>query len=218
MNEEPTAPRAGRRGRPRGRSAQQEEQRKRNRTLIVAAAAKVFATKPYAQATIDDIIAAAAISRATFYAHFDSKLALAIEIYDSITDDWFAKFGELATMPELTIDTLKRWTVALAELYIEHGYVTPLVEQLAVFEPGFRQRLLQDRDMLIDRLAASGLPGCKPATGKKRQALMHRTRLRLLFQRLDQVCGILAHSDASTPEEADAYIEAMAEELLARLA
>lgn len=217
MGKQSTVPTVGRRGRPPGRSLQQEEQRKRNRAEIIAAAAKVFAAKPYAQATIDDILAGANISRATFYAHFESKLALGIEIYDSITDSWFALFGELANMPTLTITGLKRWTLALADLYVEHGYVTPLVEQLAVVEASFRQRLAQDRDMMINRLADAGVPGCRAAIGDGRQALLQRARLQLLLQRLDQVCGILAHSDASSPELADAYIEAMAEELLEKL-
>ena len=185
--------------------------------MIVAAAAKVFATKPYAQATMDDIIAAAGISRATFYVHFESKLALAIEIYDSIADSWFALFDELAAMAPLSIARLKQWTLALARLYVDHGYITPLVEQLALFEKGFRQRVAQDRDRVIDRLAYAGVAGCVAAMGPDPQALLQRARLRLLLQRLDQLCGILIHADANSPEDADAYIEAMAEELLERL-
>lgn len=217
MNEQPSARPPGRRGRPPGRSAQQEEQRKRNRMLIVAAAAKVFATKPYAQATMDDIIAAAGISRATFYVHFESKLALAIEIYESIADSWFALFDELAIMAPLSLDKLKHWIVALARLYVDHGYITPLVEQLMLVEVSFRQRIGQDRDMLIARLARAGVPGCVVAAGSGGKALLQQARLRLLFQRLDQVCGILIHSDTSSPEDADAYMAVMAEELLARL-
>jgi AcrR family transcriptional regulator len=217
MSEQSTARPPARRGRPPGRSAQQEEQRKRNRAQIIAAAATVFADKPYAQATMDDIIAAAGISRATFYVHFESKLALAIEIYESIADSWFALFDELAAMAPLSIEPLKQWTLALARLYVDHGYVTPLVEQLALSEKGFRQRLAQDRDMVIARLANAGVTGCVAAMGSDRNALLQRTRLRLLQQRLDQVCGILIHADAASQEDADAYIEVMAEELLERL-
>lgn len=206
-----------RRGRPPGRSAQQEAQRRRNRAAIVAAAAGVFARKPYAHATIDELIAAAGISRATFYVHFESKLALAFEIYEGIVGDWLAHFDRLAAQDLADADGLARWVLDLVRLYLDHGYVTPLVEQLAVFEAAFRQRLAADRDRLIDRLAEAGLPGCMLAMGTRPEATMQRARLRLMLQRLDQLCGTLARGEAGYRAEADACVAAMAEELGARL-
>lgn len=46
------------------------------RRRIIAAARKVLVSKGYARATIEDITAAAGVSRATLYQHFDSKYAL----------------------------------------------------------------------------------------------------------------------------------------------
>lgn len=204
---------APRRGRPPGRSARQEEQRKLNRSAIIAAAAGVFAAKPYIQATIDDIIAAAAISRATFYFHFDSKLALAIEIYEGIAADWLEHFDRLTPITVADIAALSQWTLDLVQLYINHGYVTPLVEQLAPFEPKFRQRLADDRDRLIDRLAAAGLPGCKRAVAPGPGQALQRARLRLLLQRLDQVCCLLARAEAGSAADADAYVAVIGDEL-----
>ena len=217
MDQDSSAPaQPRRRGRPPGRSLRQEEQRKLNRAAIVAAAASVFAAKPYVHATIDDIIAAASISRATFYVHFESKLALAIEIYDSIGESWLEHFDQLATLPHRSVDELKQWTLALTDLYVDHGYVTPLVEQLILFEPRFRQRLAEDRDLLIDRLAKAGLPGFVAATNGAPEALLQRARLRLLLLRLDEVCGILMQTGANSPD-ADAYIAVIAEELRDRI-
>ena len=53
-----------------------QEHRDATRRRIIAAARKVFVKKGYAGATIEEITAAAGVSRATLYLHFDSKFAL----------------------------------------------------------------------------------------------------------------------------------------------
>src|SRR5882724_6598239 len=53
-----------------------QEHRDATRRRIIAAARKVFVKKGYARATIEEITAAAGVSRATLYLHFDSKYAL----------------------------------------------------------------------------------------------------------------------------------------------
>jgi AcrR family transcriptional regulator len=53
-----------------------QEHRDATRRRIIAAARKVFVNKGYARATIEEITAAAGVSRATLYLHFDSKFAL----------------------------------------------------------------------------------------------------------------------------------------------
>jgi AcrR family transcriptional regulator len=53
-----------------------QEHRDVTRRRIIAAARKVFVKKGYARATIEEITAAAGVSRATLYQHFDSKFAL----------------------------------------------------------------------------------------------------------------------------------------------
>ena len=51
----------------------------------MAAARKVFIKKGYAKATIEDIIAAAGVSRTTLYVHFDSKFALLSAAVEKMT-------------------------------------------------------------------------------------------------------------------------------------
>jgi AcrR family transcriptional regulator len=57
-------------------SSLRDEHRGTTRRRIISGARKVFIKKGYAKATIEDIIAAARVSRATLYLHFDSKLDL----------------------------------------------------------------------------------------------------------------------------------------------
>src|SRR3984893_9260274 len=53
-----------------------QEHRDATRRRIIAGARRVFVKKGYARATIEEITAAAGVSRATLYLHFDSKYAL----------------------------------------------------------------------------------------------------------------------------------------------
>jgi AcrR family transcriptional regulator len=53
-----------------------QEHRDTTQRRIITAARKVFIAKGYTRATIEDITAAAGVSRATLYQHFDSKYAL----------------------------------------------------------------------------------------------------------------------------------------------
>jgi AcrR family transcriptional regulator len=53
-----------------------QEHRDATRRRIIAASRRVFVKKGYARATIEEITAAAGVSRATLYLHFDSKFAL----------------------------------------------------------------------------------------------------------------------------------------------
>ena len=206
-----------RRGRPPGRTARQEEMRRQTRAAIVEAASQVFSETPYLAATIDDIIGKAGISRATFYDHFETKLALAVAIYDSIAADWLQHF-DLLTDPGIAGDgVLERWVSTLADLYVAHGFVTPLVEQRAISEPNFRLRLNRDRDAMIERLAQEGVPGLSACTDLQQAPPIDRAKARLLMLRVDQVCGILARADRLTGEDASAYIAVIAADLRRQL-
>ncbi|OCC25578.1 hypothetical protein MB02_02800 [Croceicoccus estronivorus] len=207
-----------RRGRPPGRTAYQEQKRRESRKAILDAAVEIFSSTQYINATIDDIIRTAQVSRATFYGHFESKLALAIQIYDGIVADWQNHFDKLADKDTLQPGRLEQWIEALAQLYIAHGYVTPLVEQLVIFEDNFRLRLDRDRDAVIDRLARTGLQGFACAMGPGHDALLQRTRIRLLLHRLDQVCGMISRPGHVSAQDKAAYIEVLADELRQLLA
>lgn len=201
------------RGRPPGRTAFQEEKRQQTRAAILEAAGELFAATPYVYATIDDIIRVAGISRATFYMHFESKLALALAIYDGIAVDWMEIFDRLPSVSTHEPGELTVWIRSLAALYVDHGYVTSLVGQLEIFESSFRQRLHDDRNTLIDRLGVAGVGGFVDAAGKGEAAFLQRARAHLLLRRIDQICGDLSLPDMLNMAEADAYVSLAVEEL-----
>ena len=188
-------------------------QREKTRTALLRAAADTFSTRPYLQATIDDIIGAAGISRATFYGHFETKLALAIAIYDGTVPDWQKHFDQLADQGDWNDARIQQWIWGLADIYVAHDYVTPLVEQLMVFEGNFRERIARDRDLLIERLAQAGVRGCTAAMETGDEARLQRAKVQLLFLRIDQICGMLARADDTLMYDADSYVRALAQEL-----
>jgi len=181
----------------------------------MSAAAEVFSSAAYVYATIDDITRAAGISRATFYMHFESKLALAFAIYDDISQDWQEHFDKLSEPGVTEAANLKPWIQRLAGIYVDHGYVTSLVSQLEIFEPAFRARLRTDRSGLIDYLGERGLRGFAKARGSNKSAQLRRAEATLLLRRLDQICGDLAHPDALSPAEAEIYTNIAVKELSA---
>lgn len=203
----PPRPRGLRAG---GRNGFQQQRKEQTRAAILAGAATVFSATPYVFATIDDLIAAAGVSRATFYTHFDSKLSLALAIYDSIESDWQGLYGELKAMVPPDQTGLEDWLARLAHIYVEHGYVTSLVIQLATFEPSFRRRLRDDGDRLIDVLGRAGVGGFRAALAEDAA----RVRARLILTRLDQICSELAAGDMLSISERSLYLVAGAEDLL----
>jgi AcrR family transcriptional regulator len=209
----PSRPRSLRAG---GRNGFQQQRKEQTRAAILTGAASVFSATPYLFATIDELIAAAGVSRATFYTHFDSKLSLALAIYDSIESDWQGLYNELTRMPRPDQPGLEDWLGRLAHLYVEHGFVTSLVIQLATFEPGFRQRLRSDGDRLIDILAEAGVGGFRnvsPAESPS-SAKTERVRARLILTRLDQICSEIAVGNILSAEERSLYVKVGAEDLL----
>jgi len=66
------------------------------RRRVIAAARKVFVKKGYAKATIEEITAAAGVSRATLYLHFDSKFALLAAVTEKMRDETDAAAARLA--------------------------------------------------------------------------------------------------------------------------
>lgn len=194
------------RGRPGGRTNFQEEKRRRTRAGILSAAGEVFATTAYAFATIDDILRTAGISRATFYMHFETKLALALEIYDGIREEWLHLFEQLVAIDPANHPALRSWMEALAKLYVDHGYITSLVAQLSVIEPSFRERLKNDRNVIIDRLAERGVGGFVQAVAPGEAGAVQRIRAHLLMRRLDQICSEVSIGEEMETADADRYM------------
>jgi AcrR family transcriptional regulator len=196
-----------------GRTAFQEEKRHQTRAAILAAAIRIFSETPYVFATVDDIIRAAEVSRATFYSHFDSKLGLALAVHDELTPAWMAIHDKLATLDSYGPEELASWVQTMADLYARHAHVTALVIQMEVFEPTFRQRLKSDGDRVIERLGSLGIQGFTDACKETEAGFLKHVQAHLILKRLYQVCSELSIHEFLSCSEAKAYVHLMAEEL-----
>ena len=72
-----------------------DQQKQLTRQRLLEAALEVFSSKGYANTTVDDVVASAGASRATFYLHFASKIDLLLEVSTIATKDTPALYAAL---------------------------------------------------------------------------------------------------------------------------
>ncbi len=86
-----------------------EDRMLRQQERIIAAAGRCFAKNGFKGATIDDIAAAASLSRPILYKHFDAKEALIDAVLDTTFDEWLAtNSGPIADEDDRCLPQLRR--------------------------------------------------------------------------------------------------------------
>lgn len=142
-----------------------EEQRQLTRSRIAEAALATFCEKGYIATTVEDVVARAGTSRATFYQHFENKHA-ALELATGGVETWsFATYdllreGELtrARVTAMVTEVFRHWADNTALLRV-------LLEAEAV-EPGRRARNMQKTEQAVDRIFG---PHLQRLTGRRRE-------------------------------------------------
>lgn len=71
--------------------ARQSERRAETRSRIVRAAREAFLTGGFEEASLDSILAAAALSKGALYHHFSSKEAVFAAVYEDVTRETIAR-------------------------------------------------------------------------------------------------------------------------------
>ncbi|WP_380875604.1 hypothetical protein ACFB49_05280 [Sphingomonas sp. DBB INV C78] len=118
-----------------------EQQRRATRTRIVEAALLVFEKRGMGAATIEEILVAAGVSRATFYAHFTGKpdvgRAILADMWDRATDLYTA----FTALPDWSRASIRRWLAHVGEAWRIHhdGMRTLLREMLAELSADSRE-------------------------------------------------------------------------------
>ncbi|HEX8914864.1 MAG TPA: TetR/AcrR family transcriptional regulator [Humisphaera sp.] len=101
----------------------------KKRRLIVATAAKMFATRPFHKVRLDDIAAAARIGKGTLYVYFDNKE----DLYFSLIQDGFERLVE-GLRPHLGGgDGAVRVTAAAGPLLAPSEALRRAVDELVAF-------------------------------------------------------------------------------------
>ncbi|GHF36348.1 AcrR family transcriptional regulator [Amycolatopsis bartoniae] len=134
-----------------GQPSLRDAKRELTRSRLVAAATEVFASKHYADVTVDDISAGAGTSRATFYLYYTGKAKIlrdCLREFDDGLEELWKRFEEL---DQATFDALESWLSAYVELYEQHKQLLGTMHQAEAVEPEFREDVVQTVKSTIAR-------------------------------------------------------------------
>lgn len=89
--------------------------------MLIDAAWRCAATKRFGDLTIDEVCAAAGVSKGTFYGYFASKQDLLLELLDESAATLERVMDELAAVPLSGIERLRQFTQAMLTLADDPG-------------------------------------------------------------------------------------------------
>lgn len=185
----------------------QRAQRSATRDKLLEGAVRTFAAKGYANATVEDVLKEAGVSRASFYAHFASKLALIGAVADGFVPIWRPLYDELAAMTRPEIGLVQDWCRRNVALYRKNDVTCMVLTQAAAIEPDLYWKIAGYQDSLVDLFVQKNAALAHLAHD---QAARHRAAFAL--SQLDQACYFLTvRAGRQDPEEG---IVAMSAQLL----
>lgn len=111
-----------------------ERQKQFARVQLLEAAERRFNEKGFAETSIEEILEAAGVSRATLYAYFTGKEGLLFAIAEQTFDDAQRQYEGFATLPEWTLPSIEKWLRDTASERIEFG---PRYKSVLVSGRGF---------------------------------------------------------------------------------
>lgn len=170
-----------------------EQQKLLTRERMLDAAVRVFRERGYADATIDDIVAAAAVGRATFYLHFKSKHDVMRALILSEEEENERLVAELRRIEKPTRAALNDWLRRFVGHWVSEGDRFLVGLQALASEPDLSNEvefgLRSAGEALADLMARHG----------KYRANEAAFRAELLVGALQQSCRALV----SNPDQYD---------------
>ena len=184
----------------------QRAQREETRAKLLEGAVRVFVQKGYASATVDDVLQESGVSRASFYAHFPSKLALVEALADGFVPIWRPLYEELAGMVPPEPEKLEDWCRRNVALYRQNETTCLVLTQATAAEPDMYWKIAGYQESLIDLLASRN-----PALVHLAQDAAARHRAAFALSQLDQACYFL--TVRASQQDPEGGIAAMAAQL-----
>lgn len=172
----------------------QEQQKQNSRQRILQAAKEVLAETPYAHVAVEDVIARANISRATFYKHFDSKFAIGRELHAEFAPRLHALYDILLEYDDPTEAQLVDWVGQLVEFYRQERELIVTFSHMLAIEPGFHPIMINIiRE--IEQRWAQRMPAFRLPASDGPEAMRARIESRLLLRQLNDFCYEVAMFD-----------------------
>jgi AcrR family transcriptional regulator len=178
-------------------SAEQKWRRLRRERLIEAAR-RVFATRGFEQASMDEIAAAAGAGKPTLYRYFASKEALFEAVFVEALDALERRLSEAEATGGEPRRTLRRMVDALIPMFREHVASLRALSDSAGTADRSRRRILRQRAGDIEARLAGVL-----ARGRALGAFHHvddRLTARLIYGMVWSGSGASAWSDAAVSQ------------------
>jgi AcrR family transcriptional regulator len=169
----------------------QKKQKLTSRQNLLAAARHLFKELSYAATTVDDIVARAKVSRATFYRHFDSKTAVAVALFDEVTVFIDAANDRFAEQHDIGKAHIVEWLNDILDVLIAHRPIVQTMREVDVIEPKFDSVVDTTHDQLIARFAKH-IPAFARASSTLSNSSEAHVRAHLLLLQFDQFCYAVA--------------------------
>lgn len=132
-----------------------DEQKRLTRRLLIEGALAAFERKGYAATTIEDIVAEANASRATFYLHFKSKADVILVVTERLGDRWRELYLELTSDARLSRKELYEWIDAMVDNYRINRVSLDAIDQAVAIESQVAAVRLANQEESIAVIAES---------------------------------------------------------------
>jgi AcrR family transcriptional regulator len=132
-----------------------DEQKRLTRRLLIEGAVTAFERKGYAATTIEDIVAEANASRATFYLHFKSKAGVVLVVARTLGRRWRELYLELTSGGRLSHEDLYEWIDTMVDNYTTNRGSLAAMDQAEAIEPEVAEVRLANHQESIAVIAES---------------------------------------------------------------
>lgn len=126
--------------------------RSNSRIKIASAALELFSREGFEFVTVDDIVTAASVSRATFYTQFRSKSDVLVEIWETSLNegvsDVFLRFNELGPHP--THAGIREWMSAAVDYWASTKAISIISEQAIAMSDDVAVDLIRRTGSVVD--------------------------------------------------------------------
>lgn len=121
----------------------------RTHRRLLDAAVELFLDAGYAHTTVGEVVRAAGVSRATFYAHFASKDAVLRELMTQVWDAATAEYARFAELPDCSDARVRGWLGGLLDAWQRYGPLTLLVNDLLAADLVAQSRERERRNVAV---------------------------------------------------------------------
>jgi len=144
------------------------------RRLLIEGAVTSFERKGYAATTIEDIVAEANASRATFYLHFKSKADVVLVVARTLGRRWRELYLELTSGGRPSRRDLHEWIDSMVDNYAMNRGSLKALDQAEAIEPEVAAVRLDNHNESIAVIAESirRWYGCGEEEARVRAALL----------------------------------------------